>query len=250
MAQFYDLSKGNYSVTVGVSKAYTTKREEGAAMLGDMLSRNPQLLQVFGDIFFRDLDTPGAQEISDRLKKMLPAPLQQGKDGQPDPNVLQGQLQQAGQMVENLSKLLDERNQIIQTEQVKAQANLQEKQIDQDTRIKVAWIQASAQLAAAGMKVDAENARSFVDAIEAKGASALEAHMAQLSQAKDHIHEAAMTAMEQAHERAQLGAQATIDSQAQQADQQHEGGLQADQQAAQAQLAQQQADQAQQKGVE
>jgi hypothetical protein len=234
MAQFYDLGKGNYSVTVGVSKSYNTKRQEGSAMLGEMISANPQLLQMFGDLYFRDLDTPGAQELSDRAKKMLPPQLQQDKAGQPDVNQLQGQLQQAGQMVENLSKLLDDRNEIIKTEQVKAQASLQEKQMDTDTRIKIAWIQASAQLAAAGMKVDAENARSFVDAIEAKGAAALEAHMQQLTQAKDHIHEAALTAMQQAHERATLGAQATIDSQAQQADQQHEAGLQADQQAAQA----------------
>jgi hypothetical protein len=243
MKQFFDLKKGNYSVTVGISKAYTTKREEGSAMLGDMLSKNPQLLQIFGDIFFRDLDTPGSQEISDRLKKMLPAPLQQGQNGQPDPQQLMGQVQQASQMVELLSKELNAKNEIIQTEQVKAQQALQEKQIDQDTRIKVAWIQAAAQLATAGIKVDAENARSFVDAMEARGANALEAHMNHVKQASDHVHEAAMTAMEQAHEAAMQSAQGTMDQASQMADQQHEAGMQANQQAAQADLQQQAADQ-------
>jgi hypothetical protein len=51
-----------------------------------------------------------------------------------------------------------------------------------------------------------------------------------------------MTAMQQAHEAAMTGAQATIDQQAQQSDQQHQAGLQADQNAAQADLQQQAAD--------
>jgi hypothetical protein len=100
------------------------------------------------------------------------------------------------------------------------------------------------------MKVDAENARSFVDAIEAKGAEALKAHMARISQHADHVHEAALTAMQQAHETAQLGAQATIDQQAQDSAQQHQAGLQADQNAAQADLQQQQAEQPASSGVE
>jgi hypothetical protein len=120
---------------------------------------------------------------------------------------------------------------------------MQEKQIDADTRIKVAWIQASAQLATAGMKVDAENARSYVDALEQQGAKALDAHMERISQHADHVHEAALTAMQQAHEVATMGAQASIDQNAQQADQQHEQGMQADQHAAQADLQQQAADQ-------
>jgi hypothetical protein len=100
------------------------------------------------------------------------------------------------------------------------------------------------------MAVDAENARSFVDALEQKGAQALQAHMDRLKQHADHLHEAALTAMQQAHERATMGAQATIDQQAQDSAQQHQAGLQADQNAAQADLQQQQAEQPASSGVE
>jgi hypothetical protein len=244
MAQFYDLGKGNYSVTVDVSQSYSTKRQEGLADMQDLVKvLPPEMAMVVVPNIVKYSDFPGNQDIYDLLIKALPPQLQPTPKGQqPIPPQVQAQLGQASQMVEMLSKELNAKNQIIETEQVKAQQAMQEKQIDADTRIKVAWIQASAQLAAAGMKVDAENARSFVDAIEAKGAAALEAHMQQLSQAKDHVHEAAMTAMQQAHEAAMTGAQATIDQQAQQSDQQHEQGLQADQHAAQADLQQQAAD--------
>jgi hypothetical protein len=244
MAQFYDLGKGNYSVTVDVSQSYSTKRQEGLADMQDLVKvLPPEMAMVVVPNIVKYSDFPGNQDIYDLLIKALPPQLQPTPKGQqPIPPQVQAQLGQASQMVEMLSKELNAKNQIIETEQVKAQQAMQEKQIDADTRIKVAWIQASAQLAAAGMKVDAENARSFVDAIEAKGAAALEAHMQQLSQAKDHVHDAAMTAMQQAHEAAMTGAQATIDQQAQQSDQQHEQGLQADQHAAQADLQQQAAD--------
>jgi hypothetical protein len=100
------------------------------------------------------------------------------------------------------------------------------------------------------MKVDAENARSYVDALEQQGAKALDAHMERISQHADHVHEAALTAMQQAHEVATLGAQATIDQQAQESAQQHQAGLQADQNAAQADLQQQAADQQPPQGAE
>jgi hypothetical protein len=250
MAQFYDLKKGNYSVTVDVSKSYSTKRQEGLADMQDLVKvLPPEMAAVVVPNIVKYSDFPGNQDIYDLLIKALPPNLQPTPKGQqPIPPAVQAQLAQAGQMVEMLSKELNAKNQIIETEQVKAQQNIQEKQVDQDTRIKVAWIQASAQLAVAGMKVDAENARSFVDAMEQKGAQALDAHMQRLSQHADHVHEAAMTAMEQAHEVATMGAQASIDGQAQQSDQQHEAGMAAQQAQSQADLQAQQAAQQPQQG--
>ena len=247
---FYDLSKGNYTVTVDVTKSHTTKRLEQLEMLGSLIEKNPQLLQIYGDLFFGAMDTEGSQALKERSEKMLPPQLQQGKDGQPNSQALQAQLSQAGQMVEMLAKELDAKNKVIETDQIKAQFDLQEKQLEQDTRIKVAWIQASAQLATAGMKVDAENARSFVDALEAKGAAALEAHMAKLS----HAHDAAMQASEQAHEKGMAEAQAMVGMAQQGADQAHEAAQSDADRRASAQQAeadrQAAAAQAEQKGVE
>jgi hypothetical protein len=85
------------------------------------------------------------------------------------------------------------------------------------------------------MKLDAENARSFVDAIEAKGAEALKAHMARISQHADHVHTAAMTAMEQAHEKTMADQQAAVAMAQQAGDQAHEQSMATQAQEAQAQ---------------
>jgi hypothetical protein len=250
-ATMIDLSKGAYQVAVEVGKSTTTRREEGATAMSDLAQAAPQLLPTYADIWVGNLDFPGSKQIADRLKKQLPPQLQD-QDQSPEAQVmqLQQQTQQAGQLIDMLSKELHAKNAIIETEQVKAQQEMEAKKLDSDTRIQVAWIQASAGLAKEGMAVDAENARSFVDALEQKGAQALQAHMDRLKQHADHLHEAALTAMQQAHERATMGAQATIDQQAQDSAQQHQAGLQADQNAAQADLQQQQAEQPASSGVE
>jgi hypothetical protein len=247
---YFDLAKGNYTVTVDVTRSHTTKRLEQLDMLGGLLEKNPQLLQLFGDIYFRAMDVEGSQALAERAEKMLPQQLRQGQDGQPNVQQMQAQMAQAGQMVEMLSKELQAKTEIIQTDAVKAQASLQEKQLEQDTRIKIAWIQASAQLATAGMKVDAENARSFVDALEQKGAAALDAHMEKLALA----HDAAKQAADHDHERQMMQSQAAVQLTQQAGDQEHEATqAEADRQAsAQQSEADRQAaaEQAAQKGVE
>ena len=228
MQQFYDLSKGNYSVTVGVSKAHSTKREETNAIVGELISSNPQLMGVFGDIFFRNLEQP---ELEDRAKKMLAPQVQQGKDGQPDINAMQAQMQQAGQMIDMMGKELQAKTQIIETDAIKSQERLKEKQIDAQTRIEVAQIQAAAQLAAVDAKVNAENARTFVEAIEAKIASALDAHMEKTKLIQTHAHEVGMQAVDHAHERQMAAHDAAVGAITQDASQEHEAGMTAAQQA-------------------
>ncbi len=133
MAKFHDLSAGRYAVTVVVGKSYSTKRDEGALVLGEMISQNPQLLQIFGDLFFRDLDIPGSQEIAERMKKML-APNLQEQDGQePNPQQMQAKLQQLGQMVEFMTKELEAKTKYIETEQVKAERDFKIKQLEESS---------------------------------------------------------------------------------------------------------------------
>lgn len=130
LAKFYDLTAGKYAVTVSVGKSYTTKREEGVAVLGELIGNNPSLLSIVGDIFFRDLDTPGAQEISERMKKMLPPQVME-QGAQPSPEQLQAKIQQASKMIEALTQELNAKNMLIETDGVKNQAQLQQKQVQE-----------------------------------------------------------------------------------------------------------------------
>ena len=106
-----DVSRGRFDVTITVGPNFSTKRQEAVEVYGELFSKNPMLQQVAGDLFFKAMDAPYADEISERVKAMLPPQIQAlvNKDKQVPPEVQQGmaqvqqamgQVQQMGQMVQ------------------------------------------------------------------------------------------------------------------------------------------------------
>lgn len=88
----YNLGVGKYDVSVTVGPSYNTKRMEAADAMVQLSQANQALFPVIGDLVVRNMDWPGAQEIADRLKKLLPPQLQEqpGEDGEPlDPKLVQ-----------------------------------------------------------------------------------------------------------------------------------------------------------------
>lgn len=125
----YNLNVGIYDVTVSSGPSYTTKRQEAAEGMAQLFQGNPQLMTVIGDLFFRNLDWPGAEEIADRLKLMLPPNIQQAdeKDGEQSPEVL-AVIAQAQQAVQERDQALQMAQQQMQQmaeemQQLKMQAN-------------------------------------------------------------------------------------------------------------------------------
>ena len=100
----HDLSKGRYDVVIHAGPSYQTKRQEEAAWLQEAIRGNPQMFNLIGDILFQNMDLPGADQVSARLKKMLPPQLQEDKPQIP-PQV-QHQMQQQGQMIQQLTGAL------------------------------------------------------------------------------------------------------------------------------------------------
>jgi hypothetical protein len=107
----YNLNIGKYDLVVDTGPSYATKRQEAAESMMSLVQADPQVLQIAGDVIVRNMDWPGADEIADRIKAMLPPQIQQEmkseEDGQPqvDPQVQQ-QMQQMADMVEHLSQEL------------------------------------------------------------------------------------------------------------------------------------------------
>jgi hypothetical protein len=95
--KIYNLNIGKYDVTVSVGPSYTTKRQEAAEAMVQLLQGNPELMATIGDIMFRNMDWPGAEEVAERLKP--PGT----DDEEQDPQVMQMQ-----QMVEQLQAQLQE----------------------------------------------------------------------------------------------------------------------------------------------
>jgi hypothetical protein len=81
----FDLTLGKYDLVVDVGPSYTTRRAETADQMMKLIQAYPPVAPLIGDLIAKNLDWPGAQEIADRLVKMLPPQLQKGPDGQPVP---------------------------------------------------------------------------------------------------------------------------------------------------------------------
>lgn len=73
--QPYDLRKGMYDVRVTTGASYTTKRQEAAALLSDLITKTPALMGVMGDLLFKNMDIAGADAIAARVKKTIPKEL-------------------------------------------------------------------------------------------------------------------------------------------------------------------------------
>lgn len=103
----YNLSVGKYDVTITVGPAYSTRREESAQAMVQVTQAYPELMRFAGDILFRNLDWPGAEEVSERMKKLLP-PALQGDDDDQQLKQLAQSLQQAQQQLEQMGLALKE----------------------------------------------------------------------------------------------------------------------------------------------
>jgi hypothetical protein len=91
----YDLAAGKYDLTVEAGPSFTTRREEAANQMIELIRAFPEAAPVLGDLLAKNLDWPGADEIAERLKTLLPPQLQAGAQAAgPGPQVqaLQQQL--------------------------------------------------------------------------------------------------------------------------------------------------------------
>lgn len=112
-----DLSSARFDVRVKVGTAYASAREQMFDALNQLMQANPQLLQIFGDLYFDSMDIPKAKELAARIKKTMPASLvgEGGQQPQQDPA-------QAQAMQIQFRK--------IAADAAKAEADAQGKQID------------------------------------------------------------------------------------------------------------------------
>ena len=96
---FYDTGVGEFSVRIKTGPSYSTKREQAVNSIMEFLRAVPQAAPLVGDLVARNMDWPGADELADRLKKMLPPGLIEKEDEEP-PSPEEQQAMQAQQQAE------------------------------------------------------------------------------------------------------------------------------------------------------
>jgi hypothetical protein len=234
-AQFYDLTKGQYAVSVVVGKGYTTKRQENFAALSEVVASSPELLLAIGDLWAKQSDAPGMDEVSERLKFLgqqrgMQPPDQEGMENVP-PAVL-AKLQQQEQMLQQLQQQLQQAAQMIQTDQVKQQGQLQIAQVKEraDNQREAAKLQADQSKAMAELQIEIETLASKerlemrkleiqLEIELAKLGSAQSMARAELEQQDLHHHDAQQLAEQDAQ---RADSQQVLDEQARQQEQQQQ----------------------------
>jgi hypothetical protein len=113
---------GRYDVEADIGPAYATRRQEAFNAITQVLSANPGLTDIIGDILFKAADFPMANEISERLERMVP-PQAKGEGIPPAVMELQQQLQ-------NTQKLMADMAQELGEERLRLKAKDAQKEID------------------------------------------------------------------------------------------------------------------------
>lgn len=176
-SRIYDLGVGRYDLAVEAGPSFTTRRQEAAEQMIELIRAVPDAAPLIGDLLVKNLDWPGAEEISTRLKALLPAQFQQDQDTSSFPPEaqqmiaqLQGQLSQMGQAIGQLQ-------QQAQGHAVKAQADLQTTQMETTSKEKIAveQIASDERIALAKLNLDAQQKDQQRQA-DAIGATRQQAH--------------------------------------------------------------------------
>ena len=104
--EIFNPQVGRYDVVVDTGPSFQTQRQEGAANLNELASRNPQLMQVAGDLIMRAQDFPYADKLADRLAKTIPPELLSDEKN-PALQQAQQQIQQMGQQMQQMAGMLE-----------------------------------------------------------------------------------------------------------------------------------------------
>ncbi len=119
--KIYNPGVGKYDVVATTGPGYATKRQEALDAMGQLLQGNPDLWKVAGDLFVKNMDWPGAQEMAKRFAKTIDPRLTSDGDASPELQAAQQQIQAMGQQMDQMVGMLDnvKNSEIARTNEIK-----------------------------------------------------------------------------------------------------------------------------------
>jgi hypothetical protein len=106
MEKIYNPGVGKYDVVAITGPGYATKRQEALEAMAQLLQGNPQLWAVAGDLFVKNMDWPGAQEMSKRFAKTIDPKFMSDGEDNPALQAAQQQMQAMGQEMEQMHQMI------------------------------------------------------------------------------------------------------------------------------------------------
>ena len=119
--KIYNPGVGKYDVVATTGPGYATKRQEALEAMGQLLQGNPQLWAVAGDLFVKNMDWPGAQEMAKRFAKTIDPKLIGDNQESPELQAAQQQIQAMGQQMDQMAGMLEnvKNSEIARTNEIK-----------------------------------------------------------------------------------------------------------------------------------
>jgi hypothetical protein len=141
--KIYNPGVGKYDVVATTGPGYATKRQAALEAMAQLLQGNPQLWAVAGDLFVKNMDWPGAQEMSKRFAKTIdPKFLSDGEDN-PALQAAQQQMQAMGQEMEQMHQMIQNVGKSIEAQDMERKDfEAQVKAYDAETK-RISAVQAS-----------------------------------------------------------------------------------------------------------
>ena len=119
LERIYNPSVGKYDVRVTTGPSYMTKRQEAMEAMSQILQGNPQLWAVAGDLFIKNMDWPGAQEMAKRFAKTIDPKLLGDDDKSPELQAAEQQMQAMGQELDQMHAMLKNVSQSMEAQELK-----------------------------------------------------------------------------------------------------------------------------------
>jgi hypothetical protein len=143
MEKVYNPSVGTYDVCVTTGPGYMTKRQEALDAMSMLLQSNPQLWSVAGDLFIKNMDWPGAQEMAKRFAKIIDPKVMDGEDQSPEMQQAKQQIEAMTQHMQQMEGMLSRVQQSMEAQQLDIERfNSEVKAYDAETK-RISAVQAS-----------------------------------------------------------------------------------------------------------
>jgi hypothetical protein len=121
-----------YDVVITMGRAFSTKRTESFDMMQQVMQSSPNTFPMWADIFFKNSDLAGSDELAERFKKMLPPQLQDEED---PTQVIPPQVKATLDQLTQQHQLLTQANEQL-TQEVKTQQGLKQMEYDHLQKMK------------------------------------------------------------------------------------------------------------------
>ena len=133
--KIYNLGVGKYDVVATTGPGYMTKRQEAMEGMSMVLQGNPELWAVAGDLFVKNMDWPGAQEMAARLRKSIDPKLLEDNDKPPELQAAEKQIEEMGGMLQEMQQALQNVEQSVEAQTLRTkQFEAQIKAYDAETK--------------------------------------------------------------------------------------------------------------------